>query len=315
MSPVAEGGFPDSGLSAGFPSRARALSVLGSASNETNVELVQEWRRRGVDAALLSPLAAQDELGRGDLALARLDVLPTLDGIEAGLLALLWLERRGTCVLNRASTLLAVHDKLRTAALLGRAGLPHPRVAWWRGRGGLPLEPPLVVKPRFGSWGADVMRCRDRRELERAIAEIRDRTWFRRHGALLQELLPPAGEDLRLIVAGGTLVGASRRVARLGEWRTNVSLGGTLEALEPPPQARSLAIAAASAVAGDLIGVDLFPLDSGRYAVLELNGAVEFDERYSLPGGDVYIGRAQALGLAARRLEAVGTAEERTLVE
>lgn len=315
MQPLVESGSAESELAGRFRSHADAVCVLGSASNETNVELVQQWRRRGVDAALLSPLVAREELGRGDLALGRLDVLPTLDGIEAGLLSLLWLERRGTRVLNQAATLLAVHDKLRTAALLGRAGLSHPRAAWWRGHGGLPLEPPLVVKPRFGSWGSDVLRCRDRRELERAVAAVRDRPWFRRHGALLQELLPSAGEDLRLIVAGGTLVGASRRVARPGEWRTNVSLGGTLEPLEPPAEARSLALAAASAVAGDLIGVDLLPLDTGRFVVLELNGAVEFDQRYSLSGRDVYIDAARALGFAARRLETVGTAEERAPVE
>ena len=34
-----------------------------------------------------------------------------------------------------------------------------------------------------------------------------------------------------------------------------------------------------------------------RYVVLELNGAVEFDEHYSLAGGDVFADAACALGL------------------
>jgi [lysine-biosynthesis-protein LysW]--L-2-aminoadipate ligase len=274
-----------------------ALCVLGSASNETNVELVQQWRRRGVDVALLSPLDAEEARRRGDLALARLDVLPTLDGVEPGLLALLWLERRGMRVLNRAPALLAVHDKLATARRLGLAGLPHPRAAGWRGQGEAPLKPPLVLKPRFGSWGRDVTLCRDEAELERTLAEVRERPWFRRHGALLQELMPPRGYDLRLIVAGGQVVGASERIARPGEWRTNVSLGGSLRPAEPSPEARSLAIAAAAAVGADLVGVDLIPLEGGGHVVLELNGAVEFDERYSLGGHDVYLEAARALGL------------------
>ena len=73
-----------------------AIVVLGSVSNETNVELVRQWRSLGLDAALLAPLEAPVKLKSGDVALGRLDVLPTLDGVEAGLLALFLLERRGT---------------------------------------------------------------------------------------------------------------------------------------------------------------------------------------------------------------------------
>jgi len=43
--------------------------------------------------------------------------------------------------------------------------------------------------------------------------------------------------------------------------------------------------------------VDLLPIDGDRYVVLELNGAVDFDERYSLDGRDVYAEAARALGL------------------
>jgi [lysine-biosynthesis-protein LysW]--L-2-aminoadipate ligase len=259
--------------------------------------LVREWRRRGLDAVLLPPLEAQTRLRRCDVALGRLDVLPTLDGVEPGLLALLWLERQGARVLNCSAALVAVHDKLLTAKRLGPAGLPHPSTAGWRGSGEAPLRPPLVLKPRLGSWGRDVFLCRNDVELERTLAGVRARPWFRRHGALLQELVPSRGYDLRLIVAGGDVVGAGERAAAPGEWRTNVSLGGSLRPVEPPPEARSLAIAAAAAVGADLVGIDLMPLEDGRYVVIELNGAVEFDERYSIGNRDVYLEAARALGL------------------
>ena len=276
-----------------------AIVVLGSVSNETNVELVRQWRSLGLDAALLAPLEAPVKLKSGDVALGRLDVLPTLDGVEAGLLALFLLERRGTRLLNSAAALLIAHDKLLTARRLGLAGLPHPRTGRWCGQGDPPLEPPLVLKPRFGSWGRDVFLCRTRVELEQTLAEVRERPWFRRHGALLQELLPLRGHDLRLIVAGGQVVGAGERVAAPGEWRTNISLGGSLRAVEPPPEAQSLAIAAARAVGADLVGVDIMRLDGG-FAVLELNGAVDFDERYAIGGDDVYLRAARTLGLSRK---------------
>jgi glutathione synthase/RimK-type ligase-like ATP-grasp enzyme len=57
-----------------------------------------------------------------------------------------------------------------------------------------------------------------------------------------------------------------------------VSLGGRLLPVKPLPAARSLAAAAASAVGADLVGVDLLPLGAEEYVVIELNGAVEFDE-------------------------------------
>jgi glutathione synthase/RimK-type ligase-like ATP-grasp enzyme len=147
---------------------------------------------------------------------------------------------------------------------------------------------PLVVKPRFGSQGQDVDLCPSRRALEEQLCALAFRPWFLTRGALAQELVPPQGYDLRLVVAGGRVVGAVRRVAKVGEWRTNVALGARREPVEPSSDAAELAIAAAAAaVEGALVGVDLLPLPHGGWTVLELNGAVDFTEAYA-PGRDVF---------------------------
>ena len=183
----------------------------------------------------------------GDAALGRLDVLPTLDGMDDGLWALGALAARGVVVLNDPPSLLAAHDKLLTARLLRRHGLPHPATGHVRGGQTAPLfDRPVVLKPRFGSWGSEVYRCDDADALVAALAEVRDTRWYRRHGAIIQDLVPPQGYDLRVLVAAGRVVGAAFRVAAPGEWRTNIALGGVRRPVaEPPREAAALALEAA----------------------------------------------------------------------
>lgn len=260
-------------------------ALVAHRRTPTNVALA--CRRAG--ARILSPAEALKTLKGGDIALGRLDVSPHLDGIEIGLWELARLEAAGVRVLNRPHALVAAHDKLATSRALADASVPHPRTAHITAPSSqVPLEPPVVVKPRFGSWGRDVALCEDAASLRRHLGRIAHRRWFKSHGALVQELVPPQGQDLRLVVAGGTVVGAVRRVAAPGEWRTNVALGATRYSVTPSAEARDLALAAARALEADLVGVDLLPTPDGGHVVIELNGAVEFNEEYVLDGGDVF---------------------------
>jgi [lysine-biosynthesis-protein LysW]--L-2-aminoadipate ligase len=283
---------------------SRRVFLLGSPVNETNRLLLAAWPRVGLDVALVPPRAARSLLEPGDAVMGRIDVLRTLDGVEPGLLELLLLERSGFTVLNRASSLLACHDKWRTARALDHAGLPHPPTMLLHRGGRCAVEPPLVVKPRFGSWGQDVMRCLTRTDVELCLVRAAAKPLFRRHGALIQELVPSAGVDLRIVVAGGQVVGAIERVARTGDWRTNTSLGGSRRPVDPPEDACALALAAAAAVDADLVGVDLLPLADG-YSVIELNGAVDFTPEYGLRGRDAYEAAAAALGLGSSQPNAL----------
>ena len=233
--------------------------------------------------AVLTPAQALAKLRHGDVALGRLDILSTLDGIEPGLSALDRLDALGVTVLNGHRTLVAAHDKLATANAMFAAGVPHPRtvhVAPWLD---LPeLIAPLVLKPRFGSWGADVIRCDTEEEIEAGLRLLRTRPWFAATGAVAQKLVWPRGYDLRIVVAAGRIVGAVKRVAAAGEWRTNVALGARREPTHPPAAACAIAVAAAEAIGGDLVGVDLLPSDVGTWVVLEVNGAVDFNSTYTL---------------------------------
>ena len=258
---------------------------MAERATATNRALVAAFRRAGVPALRLAgrQLRAARVLGRleGAMLLGRADVSRRLNGVGDGFWELRRLEREGWPVLNSSRTLLRCHDKQQTAVHLQRAGLPHPRTVLLRNADLVPsFAGPYVVKPRFGSWGRDVERCQDEVELRRCLRRLARRRWFRSHGALVQEYFPSDGVDLRLVVAAGQVVGAIERVAAAGEWRTNISLGGTRRPVEPPPAACVLALAAGAAFAADLVGVDLLPDTNGGYSIIELNGAVDFTELY-----------------------------------
>lgn len=273
-------------------------AIIAHRAGKTNGLLVDAWRALGIDAILMAPDAAVEALGPGDVAVLRLDVSPALDGLEPGLGCVPDLRFNGVRILNAPWALIGAHDKLETARRLREARIPHPRTAHVRRADTDPeLSLPVVVKPRHGSWGRDVYCCQTEQALRTCLRAVEHREWFRRQGALVQELVAPSRRDLRLIVAGGSVVGAVAREARPGEWRTNVSLGGRLVSASPDDEAMRLARAAVTAVGGDLVGVDLIHLDGGGYTVVELNGAVDFDDRYSLAGAPVFTATALALQL------------------
>jgi RimK family alpha-L-glutamate ligase len=275
------------------PGRVRQAFIVGRET-ETNVALAEAFARfgyRGTVADARGALSAR----RGDVILNRVDVLSSLDGVELGFWTMTRAERTGAVVLNGPGSLLNAHDKLATALLLARAGVAQPRSAHVR-EAQVPegLPPPFVVKPRFGSWGRDVFRCETPDDLGALIERLAHRHWFRRQGALVQELVPPTGRDLRLLVAAGRVIGAIERVALPGEWRTNVALGACRRPVEPPLQACTLALRAVEALGLDLAGVDLLVDDGGNYLVLEINGAVDFTVEYS-PEADPFLAVAEAL--------------------
>ena len=271
------------------------VAIVAHRPSPTSLALAaRTWN--GTPIEVLSPRDALLRLGEGDVALVRLDVRGDLGGIEDGLSAVERLSDQGVKLLNPPPALLRAHDKLLTARTLRRAGLPHPRTTLIEHHARPPdLDLPVVVKPRFGSWGRDVTLCRDRGELERTLERLAFRSWFRATGALAQELIPPLGHDVRLIVAGGGVIGAGRRTAAPGEWRTNVALGATVSGASPPPVALALALAAARASGLDLVGVDLLPTGPGGFSVVELNGAVDFRPAYAVPGRDIYADAIAAL--------------------
>ena len=91
--------------------------------------------------------------------------------------------------------------------------------------------------------------------------------------------------DLRVYVVGQQVVGAMNRYAPEGEWRTNVALGGDVEAADDllTEEVRTMAKHATDVVGLDYAGVDIVEGADGYY-ILEVNPTAGFKGLFEATG-------------------------------
>jgi [lysine-biosynthesis-protein LysW]--L-2-aminoadipate ligase len=146
---------------------------------------------------------------------------------------------------------------------------------------------PLVLKPIVGSWGRGIFPLRDR-ETASMILEMREeddsplsRIYY------VQEMIDRPPRDMRCIVVGDQAVTAIYRYSAQAEWRTNVARGGKVELAPITKDVEDLALKAAKAVGGGILGVDMMEDKDRGLIVHEVNSTVEFHGAASVSRADI----------------------------
>lgn len=180
-------------------------------------------------------------------------------------------------------------DKLLTSAALVRHGVPTPRTV-------LAFTPesaleaietigyPVVMKPAIGSWGRLLARVNDRDAAE-ALLEHKVTLGSFHHGAFyIQEYVNKPGRDIRSFVVGDETICAIYRNSE--HWITNTARGGQASNCPVTPELDAISRAAARAVGGGVVAIDLFETERGLL-VNEVNYTMEFRNSIDTTGVNI----------------------------
>ena len=140
-----------------------------------------------------------------------------------------------------------------------------------------------MVKLLEGTQGIGVILAETRKAAEAVIEAFRGL----RENILVQEFVEEArGSDIRCFVVGNKVIAAMRRVAKEGEFRSNLHRGAVAEKIKLTPEERSTALRAAKAMGLNVAGVDLLRSNHGP-VVVEVNSSPGLEGIEKASGVDV----------------------------
>jgi [lysine-biosynthesis-protein LysW]--L-2-aminoadipate ligase len=264
------------------------VAILCSRIRVEEKLLLQAFRHRGVEPERIDDAEVVLDIGGRpsgwDVVLDR-----SLSQSRA-LAALRILEAQGTTTVNRAEVVATCGDKVATSAALAQRGLPAPRtlVAFTPEAALRAIEElgyPVVIKPPVGSWGRMVARINDRDAAE-AILEHKQQLGSSAHGVYyLQEHIDKPGRDIRSFVIGDETICAIYRHSE--HWITNTARGGAREIVDRRRHRAVGGAAAALAVGGGVVAVDLLERADGQLLIGEVNHTMEFRNSIDVTGVDI----------------------------
>lgn len=144
---------------------------------------------------------------------------------------------------------------------------------------------PVILKTPFGSLGKGVALVESRRSLYSAL----DIIWktVDANIILIQEYVAEAaGSDYRAFVLGDRVVAAMKRTAKLGDFRSNLYLGGEGEKGQLTQEEENLAVRATQALGLQVSGVDILRSQKGPL-IMEVNATPGLEGISNATGIDI----------------------------
>ena len=267
--------------------------VVGVLLSRVRIEeklLLAELEARGVEIARFDDRHFTLDLGAPDPAMLRCHVVleRCINHLRA-LYTLRVLNDWGVPTVNSYDVANICGDKLLTSTALERAGVPSPRtlIAFTPESALVACEDigyPVVMKPAVGSWGRLLARVNDRDAAE-ALLEHKVTLGSFHHGAFyIQEFVRKPGRDIRSFVVGDETICAIYRDSP--HWITNTARGALASNCPVTDELHELSQAAARAVGGGVVAIDLFESERGLL-VNEVNYTMEFRNSIDTTGVDI----------------------------
>ena len=206
-----------------------------------------------------------------------------------GLAVVRQFEAMGVYCLNSAAAIGNSRDKLLAHQVLASHRLGMPATAFARTTrdtkelidivGGAPC----ILKLLESTQGKGVVLAETRKTASALIDAFSNLD----ANFLVQEFVKEAaGEDVRAFVVNGKVVGAMKRTAQTGDFRSNLHQGGTASKTRLTREERTTAIKAARALNLTVAGVDILRSDTGP-KILEVNSSPGLEGISKATGKDI----------------------------
>lgn len=259
------------------------VGILYSRVRAEEKLLFEEFERRGVDLELLDDGQLIFEITQGPRFASQFTdfdvVVERCISHARALYSLHILNDRGVKTVNTARVSDTCGNKLQTTSALTRAGVPQPRclVAYSPESALQAIEElgyPVVLKPAVGSWGRLLSKINDREAAE-AILEHKEVLGSYHHSIFyIQEYVAKPQRDIRAFVIGNETVAAIYRDS--AHWITNTARGGKASNCPITPELNDICVAAARAVGGGVVAIDVFEDPDRGLLINEVNYTMEF---------------------------------------
>lgn len=203
-------------------------------------------------------------------------VIPRLsgNGTDTGITALRHIvENMHKHTTNTPSGIMIARDKFWTCQVLSTAKIKVPKTIF----AGSPQNPqflidkvgglPCVVKTLQGSQGYGVSILETKLSANTTLQTM----YANDLNIHLQQFLEANNKDIRAFVIDGQVVASMERTANKGDFRANLSQGGSGKKIDLTPEETQTAINSAKALGLGVAGVDIMRLDKGEFKVIEVN--------------------------------------------